>query len=171
MGLLLPLGYGRSICRTWKGVEVHLYHWRGYNRTVRVALDGLRLRPLRLRPRGGHASAMSDEGSGVRTLVIATNNPGKLREFRELLAGCGFELVTPRDLGVDFEPEETGATFEANARIKAEEAARLTGLLALADDSGLEIDALGGRPGDFFGPIRRSGQDRREHRRGADRWS
>lgn len=84
----------------------------------------------------------------MRTLVIATNNPGKVREFRELLAGCGFELATPGDLGVvDFGPEETGATFEANARIKAEEAARLTGQIALADDSGLEIDALGGRPG------------------------
>jgi len=83
----------------------------------------------------------------VRTLVIATNNPGKVREFRELLAGCGFELATPRDLGVDFGPEETGETFEANARIKAQEAARVTGRIALADDSGLEIDTLDGGPG------------------------
>ena len=83
----------------------------------------------------------------MRTLVIATNNRGKVRELRELLEGCGFELVTPGDLGVKFGPEESGATFEANARIKAEEAARLTGEIALADDSGLEVDALGGRPG------------------------
>ncbi|HZP58372.1 MAG TPA: XTP/dITP diphosphatase [Dehalococcoidia bacterium] len=82
-------------------------------------------------------------------LVIATNNPGKLREFRELLDGCGFELVTPADLGVPFGPEETGATFEENAKIKAVEAARATGLISLADDSGLEVDALAGRPGIF----------------------
>jgi len=82
-------------------------------------------------------------------LVIATNNPGKLREFRELLDGCGFELTTPAVLGVPFEPEETGSTFEENATIKAVEAARATGLPALADDSGLEVDHLGGRPGIF----------------------
>jgi XTP/dITP diphosphohydrolase len=80
-------------------------------------------------------------------LVIATNNQGKLREFRELLAGSGFELRTPGDLGHAFEVEETGATFAENARLKALAAARLTGELALADDSGLEVDALGGRPG------------------------
>lgn len=84
-----------------------------------------------------------------RRLVIATNNPGKLREFQALLGDCGFELVTPRDLGIPFEVEETGSTFEENARLKAEAAARLTGLPALADDSGLEVDALGGRPGIF----------------------
>lgn len=84
-----------------------------------------------------------------RKLVIGTNNPGKLREFRELLDGCGFELVTPRELGVNFDPEETGATFEENATIKAVEAANSCGLLALADDSGLEVDHLGGRPGIF----------------------
>ena len=80
-------------------------------------------------------------------LVVATNNPGKLREFQQLLDGCGFELVTPAQLGIDFAPEETGATFEENAKIKALEAARACGLPALADDSGLEVDALGGRPG------------------------
>ncbi|MHB8684677.1 MAG: RdgB/HAM1 family non-canonical purine NTP pyrophosphatase [Dehalococcoidia bacterium] len=82
-------------------------------------------------------------------LVIGTNNPGKLREFRELLEGCGFELVTPRDLGVPFDPEETGSTFEENATLKAVAAMRATGCVALADDSGLEVDALGGRPGIF----------------------
>jgi len=85
----------------------------------------------------------------VRKLVIATNNPGKQREFRELLDGCGFELTGPGELGVAFEPEETGATFQENATIKAVEAARATGLPALADDSGLEVDHLGGRPGIF----------------------
>jgi XTP/dITP diphosphohydrolase len=82
-------------------------------------------------------------------LVIATNNQGKLREFERLLAGSGFDLVTPRDLGLDWEVEETGATFEENARLKAVDAARVTGLVALADDSGLEVDHLGGRPGIF----------------------
>jgi XTP/dITP diphosphohydrolase len=82
-------------------------------------------------------------------LVIATNNTGKLREFRELLDGCGFDLTTPAELGVPFDPEETGATFEQNATIKAVEAARSTGLFALADDSGLEVDYLGKRPGIF----------------------
>jgi XTP/dITP diphosphohydrolase len=82
-------------------------------------------------------------------LVIATNNPGKLREFEQLLAGCGFALVTPAQLGVEFGPEETGATFEENAKIKAIEAARICGLPALADDSGLEVDELGWRPGVF----------------------
>ena len=91
-------------------------------------------------------------------LVIGTNNPGKLREFRELLDGCGFELVTPGDLGVDFGPDETGTTFDENARIKAVAAMEATGLLALADDSGLEVDSLGGRPGIFS--ARYAGGDR-----------
>ncbi len=85
----------------------------------------------------------------TQRLVIATNNPGKLREFQRLLDGCGFDLVTPRELGVNFDPEETGSTFAENATIKAVEAARACGLVALADDSGLEVDHLGGRPGIF----------------------
>jgi XTP/dITP diphosphohydrolase len=95
---------------------------------------------------------------GLPRLVIATNNQGKLREFRQLLDGCGFELVTPADLGVTFDVDETGATFEANARLKAVAAMELTGLPALADDSGLEIDALGGRPGIYS--ARYAGGDR-----------
>jgi XTP/dITP diphosphohydrolase len=91
-------------------------------------------------------------------LVIATNNPGKLREFAALLDGCGFELTTPRDLGYEFNVDESGATFAENAKLKALAAARLTGLTALADDSGLEIDALGGRPGIFS--ARYAGGDR-----------
>jgi len=91
-------------------------------------------------------------------LVVATNNPGKLREFQQLLDGCGFELVTPSQLGVEFAPEETGATFEENAKMKAVEAARSCLLPALADDSGLEVDHLGGRPGIFS--ARYAGDDR-----------
>ena len=91
-------------------------------------------------------------------LVIATNNPGKLREFQQLLNGCGFDLTTPRDLGVNFDPEETGATFSENATLKAVDASRSCGLVALADDSGLEVDHLGGRPG--ISSARYAGGDR-----------
>ncbi len=94
----------------------------------------------------------------TRRLVIGTNNPGKLREFRQLLDGCGFDLVTPRDLGVSFDPDETGSTYAENATMKAVEAARACGLPALADDSGLEVDHLGGRPGIFS--ARYAGGDR-----------
>ncbi len=101
---------------------------------------------------------MVDATATERILVIGTNNQGKLREFRELLDGCGFELRTPADLGVEFGPEETGTSFEENAKIKAVEAMRLTGHVALADDSGLEIDYLGDRPGIFS--ARYAGGDR-----------
>ncbi len=83
--------------------------------------------------------------SGDR-LVIATHNPGKLKEFRKLLGPVALELVSAGELGVP-EPEETGDSFEANARLKAEASAKATGLPALADDSGIEIEAFGGAPG------------------------
>ena len=79
-------------------------------------------------------------------LVIATHNPGKLGEMRALLKPYRIEAVSANELGVG-EPAETGASFRANARIKAEAAARATGLAAFADDSGLVVDALGGAPG------------------------
>lgn len=79
-------------------------------------------------------------------VVIATHNPGKLREMRELLAPYGVDAVSAGELKLA-EPEETGTTFAENARIKAETAARATGLPALADDSGLTVAALGGEPG------------------------
>src|SRR3989304_4071970 len=80
-------------------------------------------------------------------LLIATNNPGKVREMRELLAGCDWEVVSPRDIGLDLEVAETGRSYAENARLKAEAFCRAAGLAALADDSGLEGDALGGGPG------------------------
>src|SRR5688572_30528532 len=80
-------------------------------------------------------------------LIIATTNEGKLREFRELLAGVGVELDGLTAFTDLFEPAETGSTFEANAVIKAREYARQTGEWVLADDSGLEIASLGGAPG------------------------
>jgi XTP/dITP diphosphohydrolase len=79
-------------------------------------------------------------------LVIATHNPGKLAEMRELLAPYGIEAVSAGELGLD-EPEETGDNFRANARIKAVAAARTAKLPAFADDSGLVVDALDGAPG------------------------
>ncbi len=80
-------------------------------------------------------------------LLIATNNPGKLAEYERLLAGCGWELVTPKQLRLTLSDEESGETYEQNAKIKALSGARASGLVTLADDSGLEIDALDGGPG------------------------
>jgi XTP/dITP diphosphohydrolase len=79
-------------------------------------------------------------------LVIATGNPGKLAEFERLLAPLGIDCVAQGALGVD-DPEETGLTFLENALLKARHASRMTGLPALADDSGLCVDALDGAPG------------------------
>jgi XTP/dITP diphosphohydrolase len=80
-------------------------------------------------------------------LLIATGNPGKMREYADLLRDIPFELVSLRDLGITHEVEETGETFEENAWLKASEYAAISGLLTLADDSGLEVDALAGEPG------------------------
>jgi XTP/dITP diphosphohydrolase len=78
--------------------------------------------------------------------VLASSNAGKLRELAAILAPLGYELVAQSSLGIDT-PPETGVTFAENALLKARHAARLSGLPALADDSGIEVDALGGRPG------------------------
>lgn len=80
-------------------------------------------------------------------MVVATRSGHKLRELRELLHLRGIDLVSLDELGVPGEPVEDGLTFETNARIKARFAARATGLPALADDSGIEVDALDGAPG------------------------
>ena len=80
-------------------------------------------------------------------LLIATRNPGKMREYRGLLQDLPFELVSLDDAGVTEEVEETAQTFHENAALKAVTYASLAGMLALADDSGLEVDALGGEPG------------------------
>lgn len=80
-------------------------------------------------------------------LLIATTNPGKVREYRALLSGLDLELVGLKDVGIEVDVAETGDTYAANAELKAREYARLSGLMTLADDSGLEVDALNGRPG------------------------
>ena len=81
-----------------------------------------------------------------KKLVIASHNQGKIRELRDLLDPLGFQLVTAAELDLA-EPEETGLTFEDNAKLKALAASRVAGLPALSDDSGLAVDALGGQPG------------------------
>ena len=83
------------------------------------------------------------------TLLIATTNQNKLHEYAAIFAGLPLELRSLRDLGIDDDVEETGATFAENARLKAEFYAARAGLPALADDSGLEVHALGGEPGVF----------------------
>ena len=83
----------------------------------------------------------------TRRLLIATRNPGKIREYASLFHQTPWELVSLADLGIEHEVEETGLTFAQNAWLKASEYAARSGMLTLADDSGLEVDALGGEPG------------------------
>jgi XTP/dITP diphosphohydrolase len=78
-------------------------------------------------------------------LLIATTNPGKLIEIQDLLPG--FELALPRNLGIELEVEENGLTYAENAALKARAYCHASGLVTLADDSGLEVDCLGGQPG------------------------
>ena len=89
-------------------------------------------------------------------LLLATSNRGKLSELRRVLDGCGWELVSPADLDLRLPDEETGETYEVNAKIKAHNGVAGIGLVTLADDSGLEIDALPGelglRSARFLGP-------------------
>jgi len=80
-------------------------------------------------------------------LLIATRNPGKLREYEQLLAGLPLSLTYLDKEGITHEVEETGESFSENAIRKAQQYARISGLLTLADDSGLEVDVLGGEPG------------------------
>ena len=83
----------------------------------------------------------------LKQVIAATNNAGKLKEFQAILEPLGFRVVSMKEAGVSADPEETGTTFAENAKIKARAVAELSGLPALADDSGLCVDALGGAPG------------------------
>lgn len=89
---------------------------------------------------------MHSQCDGNHRVVLASNNKGKLREFAGLLDGLRLDIIAQSQLGVK-EVEETGLTFVENAIIKARHAARITGLPAIADDSGIEVDALNGVPG------------------------
>ena len=84
--------------------------------------------------------------SAIKKIVLASGNSGKLREFQQILGHSGMQLLSQRDLGVS-DAEETGLSFVENAILKARHASSATGLPALADDSGIEVDALKGRPG------------------------
>lgn len=83
----------------------------------------------------------------MEKLLIATNNNGKVKELKELLKHTGIEFITPFDIGLDLEVEEDGTTYAENAIKKAVAFARASGLISLADDSGVEVDALDGAPG------------------------
>lgn len=80
-------------------------------------------------------------------IVAATNNQGKVKEIKSILGELGFEIVSQGELGLDLDVDETGTTFEENALLKAQAAAMASGMCALADDSGLCVDALDGAPG------------------------
>ena len=93
----------------------------------------------------------------MKKIVLASGNPGKVREINQLLSQSGFEVIPQSDFGVP-EADETGLTFVENAILKARNAAHLTGLPAIADDSGIEVDALKGAPGIYS--ARWAGPDR-----------
>ncbi len=93
---------------------------------------------------GVHGEGQARDG---RRILLATNNPGKVREFRRLLEPFGFVAVTPAEAGIAVEVEESGESYEENAILKARAFAAASGMTALADDSGIEVDALGGGPG------------------------
>ena len=81
--------------------------------------------------------------------VLATANPGKIKELGKILSELGIEFLTRRELGINIEIDETGSTFLQNATLKADAIAAVSGMPAIADDSGLIVDALGGEPGLF----------------------
>lgn len=80
-------------------------------------------------------------------ILAATGNKGKIREFSQILAPLGFETVSPKDIGLNIDPEETGKTFAENAKIKAMAFMQASNMPVIADDSGLAVDFLGGAPG------------------------
>jgi XTP/dITP diphosphohydrolase len=83
----------------------------------------------------------------MKKLLIATNNPGKLSEITDLLSRLPVQLIAPRELGLDLDVDETGGTYDENARLKAAAFLKAGGIASLADDTGLEVDALDGAPG------------------------
>lgn len=83
----------------------------------------------------------------MKRMILASSNQNKLREFKEILSPLGWEVVSQHDLGIDVDPDETGTTFEENSAIKARAVYNIAHLPTVADDSGLEVDALGGDPG------------------------
>ena len=112
-------------------------------------------------PRSDDGRSEAPHGAApLESLVIATGNAGKLREFRDLLAGLPFAITAQGTLGIP-SPDETGSTFLDNALLKARHAAAASGAAAIADDSGLEVDALGGAPGIYSARYAGAGATRR----------
>jgi len=97
------------------------------------------------------------------TFILASNNSGKLKEMREMLSALGCDVISQKEAGLTLEVEETGTTFEENAFLKAEAACKMSGLPAIADDSGLCVDALGGEPGIYS--ARYAGEDKSDEDR------
>ena len=95
--------------------------------------------------------------------VLASNNPGKLKEMKAMMSGMGYEIISQREAGLALEVEETGTTFLENAFLKAEAACAMSGLPAVADDSGLVVEALGGEPGVYS--ARYAGEDKTDKER------
>jgi XTP/dITP diphosphohydrolase len=96
------------------------------------------------------------------SLIIASGNPGKVVEFRHLLAGSGWQVLSPQDASIALDVDETGVTYAENARLKAEAFASASGMAALSDDSGLEVDALNGEPGALHHLLGWDGRDEAE---------
>ena len=120
----------------------HGFHRR---RSLQRSLLRRTIRPVHSRvlvPRAG-----GGETEAVRTLLLATNNPGKVREFRRLLAGTSMKIVAPEELSIGLDPTESGSSYAENALIKARAFSEAGACIALADDSGIEVDALNGAPG------------------------
>ena len=101
-------------------------------------------------------------GTSDKKLLLATTNPGKLEELLALLQGAPFSILSPADLALKLDVAEEGADYAANARAKAVAFAQASGLWALADDTGLEVDALGGAPGRFSRRLAGSDIQRRQ---------
>ncbi|MCP5510371.1 MAG: RdgB/HAM1 family non-canonical purine NTP pyrophosphatase [Leptospiraceae bacterium] len=83
----------------------------------------------------------------MKELLLATNNPKKVKEIRDLMQRMNYRVLTPRDLNLDFDVEETGTTFRENAQLKSSALYKLTGIPSLADDSGICVESLQGAPG------------------------
>ncbi len=109
----------------------------------------------------------SDKNYSMATLLIASGNMGKLREIQAILDGFPVDLVLPSQIGIQLEVEEDGKTYADNAEKKARAYAAASGLISLADDSGLEVDALGGQPGLYsarYAPLEgATDRDRRQY--------
>src|SRR5262245_18375592 len=121
--------------RLWIGRQIPSPPGRGYQTT-----------PLYSSDHQWHTNPVN-KAIPARRLLLATHNAGKLAELRAKLADLPVQLVSLRALAIDTAVEETGATFRANAELKARAYAQASGLWTLAEDSGLEVDALGGEPG------------------------